>query len=74
MYCMLQSATLTRFRALIPAISHFDLFGFRPEIFEKLSKTFKISVTDVWFLTKKVVLLAYMQYTKNHVQIFLSMF
>ena len=38
MHCMLQSASLTPFRGPIPAISHFDLFGFRPETFENLSK------------------------------------
>ena len=52
---MLQSATLTLYRAPIPAISCFDLFGSRSEIFGKLPQTFKISITDVWLLTKKVV-------------------
>ena len=37
---MLQSATLTPFRAPVLAISHVhDLFIFRPKIFENLSKT-----------------------------------
>ena len=42
MHCMPQSATLNPFRAPIPAIPHFN-FGFRPEIFENLSKTLKRS-------------------------------
>ena len=70
MYCMRQSSTLTPFRALIPAISQFDLFGPSPDVFENLSKAFKISITDVWFLTKKWCHW-HMLYTKNHFQRFL---
>ena len=58
---MLQSTTVTPFRTPIPAISHL-VFGFRPEMFENLSKSFKISITDVCFFTKKVVSLAYAGY------------
>ena len=49
---MPQSATLTTFRAPVSGISHFDFF-------EKLTKAFKISIADIWFLTKEVVSLAY---------------
>ena len=52
---MPQSATLTPYRVPIPVISYFYLFGSRPEIFEKLPKTFKIPITDVLFLIKKVM-------------------
>ena len=55
MHFMPQRATLTPFRSPVSAISYFGLFDFRPEIFEKLSKTFKISITDVGFLTEKSV-------------------
>ena len=41
MHCMPQSVTLTPFKAPVPAISHFDLFGFRPEISETLLKPSK---------------------------------
>ena len=37
-HCMPHSATLTPFRAPIPAISHFDLYDFRPK---KISKFIK---------------------------------
>ena len=36
MYSIPQSATLNPFRVPIPAISHLDLFGLRPEYSEKL--------------------------------------
>ena len=63
MHCMPSRTTVTSFRAPIPAISHFDLFGSRPEIFEKLSKT-KIHITDVCCLTAKVEL-AYAVYKRS---------
>ena len=65
MHCMPQSTTPTPFKAPIPAILHFDLLNFRPEIFRNLSKAFKISVTDVWFLTKKKASLTYAVYKKS---------
>ena len=64
MHCMQPGATLAPFRAPISEISYFDFFGSIPEIFEKLPKTFKISITDVWFLTKKVVPSVYAVYEK----------
>ena len=53
MHCMLQSTTLTPLRAPIPAISHFNLFGFRLAIFGNLLKIFKISITDICFFNKE---------------------
>ena len=50
-----ESATLTPFRTPIPAISHFDLFGLRPETCEKCLKISNRFVTDSIFLRKKVV-------------------
>ena len=68
MHCMPQGATLTPFRAPIPAVSHFYSFDFRPEIvsenLENLSKIFKTSITDAWFFTKKVVPLTHAVYKK----------
>ena len=39
-----QSATVTLFLTPIPQISHFDLFNFKPEYFEKMLKLLMISV------------------------------
>ena len=50
-----QSATFTPFRTPIPAISHFDLFGLRPENREKRSKISNKFIIDSVFLRKKVV-------------------
>ena len=52
---MLQSATFTPFRTPIPAISHFDLFGLRPENCEKCLKISNRFIIDSVFLRKKVV-------------------
>ena len=40
---MSHSSTLAPFRPPILTISHFDILGFNPDIFENLSKTFKTS-------------------------------
>ena len=72
---MPQSATPVPHRKPVPAISHFNLFGFRPEIIKKLLKSVKLFITDVWFLTKKVVSSAYAGYKKSCSNILsLSMF
>ena len=44
MHCMPQSATLTHFRSPVPAISEFDLFGFRPEILKNFQKPSKLQL------------------------------
>ena len=44
-YFILQRATLTPFRTLIPAISHFDLLIFSPDMEENLSEVFMGSIT-----------------------------
>ena len=50
-----QIATFTPFRTPIPAISHFDLFGLRPENCEKCLKISNRFITDSIFLRKKIV-------------------
>ena len=41
---MPQSATLIAFRSAIPAILHFDLFGFRLEIMKSFQKSSKFQL------------------------------
>ena len=65
MHCRPQIATLTTFKAPILEISHFDLFGLRPKLFEKLPKNFQMSIADVCFLTTKVMSLGYALYKKS---------
>ena len=50
-----QSATFTPFRTPMAAISHFDLFGLRPENCEKCLKISNRFIIDSVFLRKKVV-------------------
>ena len=52
---MPQNATFTSFRTHIPAISYFDLFGLRPEIWEKCLKISNRFITDLVCLRKMVV-------------------
>ena len=62
---MPQSATPTSVRAPIPAFPYFDLFGFRLDFLKNLSKTFKISITDICLMTRKVVSSAYAVHKKS---------
>ena len=50
-----QSATGTLFLTPIPQTSHFDVFNFKPEYFEKMLKLLMISLTQAISLTKNVV-------------------
>ena len=54
-HLMPQSTTFIPFRTPIPAISHFDLFGLRPENCEKCLNICSRFITDLLFLRKKVV-------------------
>ena len=54
-----QIASLTPFSAPIPAFSHLDLLGFKPEKYENMSKTFITSIKDSLSFRKNVVLSAY---------------
>lgn len=65
---------LIPFRPPIPAIPHFNVLGFNPDTFKKLSKTFKSSIKGFWFFRKKAVSSGYavyhrdMLYIKIHIQ------
>ena len=61
---MPQNTTLRTFKAFIPSVLRFDLYGFRPESLENLSKTFNIFIIDIWLFTKEEVLLVYALYRK----------
>ena len=50
-----QSATFKPFRTPMPAISHFYLFGLRPEKCEKCLKISNRFITDSVFSRKKIV-------------------
>ena len=50
-----QTALLTPFRSPIPAVSHLDRFGFKPEKEENMLKTLSSSLIDSLFFKKKVV-------------------
>ena len=43
----------------MPATSHFNILGFKPENFENNLKVFISSLTDFWSLKKNVVSCAY---------------
>ena len=60
-----QSATSTPFRDPIPAISHLDLFGLRPENNENSWKACVKRMTEFLSFKKKVVLFAYAVYKNS---------
>ena len=55
-HCIRQSAINTPFRAPIPAISHFHLFRFRPEIFGKLLENLQLYYIYLVFNKESVVI------------------
>ena len=54
-----QSAIFTPFRAPIPATSHLDLLGFKPDNDENMSNAFITSIKGSLSFRKKVVSSAY---------------